>query len=281
MKYIELQIIPYINSETFNEIIIAKLGNAGFDSFIDNEIGLYAYIADNLFDVNEVDNLIKSLPSDFNFKYSFKILEYKNWNEEWESNFEPVIIANKCYIRASFHAPIKDILYEIIIEPKMSFGTAHHETTALMIELILEENFSDKVVLDMGCGTFVLGILAYKLGASEIIGIDNDEWAYNNALENLSNNNIKSRFEVLHGDARLLQKSRMFDIIFANINRNILIEDIKHYSKVLVNNGLLFLSGFYNDDIEAIVDECSKYHIYLSRYLTKNNWVAARFKKSY
>lgn len=281
MKYVELQVVTDNNSSIFNEIIIAKLGNIGFESFIENDNCILAYIAENLFNLSEIENLTNTLLSlGFNFKYSFKVLEEKNWNAEWESNYQPVIIANKCYIRAMFHPTLPDIQYEIIIEPKMSFGTAHHETTSMMIELILEENISNKTVLDMGCGTFVLGILAHKLGASEITGIDNDEWAYNNAFENINNNKIISNFKILLGDAEILQKSEKYDIIFANINRNILLNDIKHYSNVLKNNGLLFLSGFYYDDLNAIIEECLKYNIQLSRYLTKNSWIAARFSKS-
>lgn len=280
MKYFEIQIIPDNNIQSFNEIIIAKLGNIGYDSFIENENGVVAYISENLFDKNELELIKNTLPSDFSFKYEFKIMEEKNWNEEWESNYEPVLISDKCYIRAPFHPKISDIPYEIIIEPKMSFGTAHHETTSMMIELILTENIKDKKVLDMGCGTFILGILAKKLGAAHITGIDNDIWAYNNAVENLRNNDIYSDFEIFHGDAGLLNYDNKFDIIFANINRNILLEDIKHYSKVLSDNGILLLSGFYKEDLDAIENECLKYQIELVRYLTKNNWIAARFSKS-
>lgn len=276
MVYIELNI--KMNPENpLMEIVMVELGELGFESFVDTEDGMLAYIQETLFDEKSIQNMqiIKENPS--LFSYTFQKMEDKNWNEVWESNYDAVVINNRCGIRAPFHPENKDIEFDLVIMPKMSFGTAHHETTSNMIEFLLEENLKNKSVLDMGCGTSVLAILAAKLGARDVVAIDNDEWAYNNSLENIVMNNVPD-IKVFLGDASLLP-SMHFDVIIANINRNILLNDIQAYALSLNSNGVLLMSGFYEQDIPIIKEECAKYKLSFERYISKNNWVAVRFIK--
>jgi ribosomal protein L11 methyltransferase len=276
MNYIELN-VKTLAVTPLSEILIVELGEIGFESFVENEEGFLAYIQENEFDEKKIVELqiIKTNPSIFT--YTFQIVEDENWNAIWESNYEPVVIKNKCGIRAPFHPENKDVEYDLIIEPKMSFGTAHHETTSNMIEFLLEEDLKGKSVLDMGCGTSVLAILAAKRGSSKVFAIDNDEWAYNNSLENILKNN-EPEINVILGDANSLT-NLYFDVIIANINRNILLNDIKFYANSLNDNGILLMSGFYEQDIPAIKEECGKYNLNFDRYISKNNWVAIRFLK--
>jgi len=276
MVYIELNI--KMNPENpLMEIVMVELGELDFESFVDTEDGMLAYIQETLFDEKAIQNMqiIKENPS--LFSYTFQKMEDKNWNEVWESNYDAVVIKNRCGIRAPFHPANKDIEFDLVIMPKMSFGTAHHETTSNMIEFLLEENLKNKSVLDMGCGTSVLAILAAKLGARDVVAIDNDEWAYNNSLENIVMNNVPD-IKVFLGDASLLP-SMHFDVIIANINRNILLNDIQAYALSLNSNGVLLMSGFYEQDIPIIKEECAKYDLAFERYISKNNWVAVRFIK--
>ena len=276
MNYIELNVKNQSNSE-LNDVLIAELGEIGFESFAESEEGFLAYIREDLFDADLIGKLqIIELNPDC-FSYTYQLVEDQNWNAVWESNYEAVVIANRCGIRAPFHPENKDVEYDLVIEPKMSFGTAHHETTSNMIEFLLEEDLKNKTVLDMGCGTSVLAILAAKRGGINIYAIDNDEWAYENSLENTERNQVPE-IKVLLGDAALLH-DMSFDVIIANINRNILLNDIKHYVNVLNDNGVLLMSGFYEQDIPAIKEETEKYNLHFDRYKLKNNWVAIRFTK--
>lgn len=276
MNYIELNVKTQTETE-LNDVLIAELGEIGFESFVENEEGFLAYIVENLFDEQAINNLqiIKANPD--LFLLTSQLVEDQNWNAVWESNYEPVVIKNRCGIRAPFHPENKDVEFDLVIEPKMSFGTAHHETTSNMIEFLLEEELEGKSVLDMGCGTSVLAVLAAKRGAANIVAIDNDEWAYNNSLENIVKNDVPD-IKVFMGDAALLVNVN-FDVIIANINRNILLNDIKHYNAVLNENGILLMSGFYEQDIPIIKEECAKYKLSFDRYISKNNWVAVRFIK--
>lgn len=276
MNYIELNVKTQADN-TLSEILIVELGEIGFESFAESDEGFLAYIQEKLFNEQLIKDLqiIKANPSVFS--YTFQVIEDQNWNEVWESNYDAVVIKDRCGIRAPFHPENKYVEFDLIIEPKMSFGTAHHETTSNMIELLLEEELKGKSVLDMGCGTSVLAILAAKRGAENIVAIDNDEWAYNNSLENIVKNN-EPDIKVLLGDASLLVDMN-FDVIIANINRNILLNDIKNYVKSLNNNGVLLMSGFYEQDIPAIKEECAKYNLCFDRYISKNNWVGIRFIK--
>ncbi|HEX9826829.1 MAG TPA: 50S ribosomal protein L11 methyltransferase, partial [Flavobacteriaceae bacterium] len=211
---------------------------------------------------------------EFEISYTFEEIEQTNWNEEWEKNFNPIIVNGTCSVRAPFHEKPSTV-YDIVIEPKMSFGTGHHETTHMMIQHILKNEFNNKSVLDMGCGTGILAILAEKKGAKSIDAIDYDNWCYLNSLENVERNGCK-HITVLEGDAGLL-KNRAYDIIIANINRNILLNDINVYASCLNKNGSLFLSGFYKDDIPSIEEECQKYMLNLVEIIEEHNWVAIKF----
>ncbi|WP_047545508.1 50S ribosomal protein L11 methyltransferase [Psychroserpens sp. Hel_I_66] len=258
------------------EILIAELGYAGFESFVETDEGVTAYIQkDEYYDsILEDIQILKS--NEFEISFSSEEIEQTNWNEEWEKNFNPIIVDDKCSVRAPFHEK-PDTEFDIIIEPKMSFGTGHHETTHMMIQHILKNDFKDKSVLDMGCGTGVLAILAEMKGAKPLDAIDYDNWCYLNSLENVERNHCE-HISVEEGDASLLA-GRHYDIIIANINRNILLSDMQTYAKCLNTNGTLFLSGFYNEDIPVIEEECNKLGLVKVETLERNNWVALKFQK--
>lgn len=259
-----------------SEILIAELGYAGFESFVENEDGVTAYIP-----VEEVDEEILAgihvLHSDeFNITYSTKEIEQVNWNIEWEKNFSPILVDDKCSVRAPFHEQ-PDTEYDIVIEPKMSFGTGHHATTHMMLQFILKDDWEGKKVLDMGCGTGVLAILAEMRGAKEIDAIDIDNWCYQNTMENVERNNCEL-ISVYEGGAELLE-GRSYDSIIANINRNILLDQIPLYSNCLLNGGNLFLSGFYTEDIPAIEEKCKEHGLMMKEQLERENWTALSFVK--
>ncbi|WP_346881442.1 50S ribosomal protein L11 methyltransferase [uncultured Algibacter sp.] len=258
------------------EILIAELGYGGFESFVETEHGVTAYIQKKAWNKNILDD-IQILDSDeFQITFQFNDIEQINWNQEWEKNFSPIIVDNACTVRAPFHEK-SNTKYDIIIEPKMSFGTGHHETTHMMIQHILQNDFKDKSVLDMGCGTGVLAILVEMRGAKSIDAVDYDNWCYLNSIENVERNNCK-HITVIEGDASVLINKK-YDIIIANINRNILLQDIKTYASCLSENGLLFLSGFYKEDIPIIESECVSNNIELQSLEKRNNWVALKLKK--
>ena len=257
------------------EILIAELGYAGFESFVETETGVTAYIQKEEWRKNILEDIYVLTNNEFKITYTFDEIEQVNWNSEWEKNFNPIIVDNLCSVRAPFHDK-PDTQYDIVIEPKMSFGTGHHETTHMMIQHIMANNFQGKSVLDMGCGTAVLAILAEMKGASSIDAIDIDNWCYLNSIENAERNNCK-KISVFEGDATLLIDQK-YDTIIANINRNILLNDIKTYSKCLNPNGSLFLSGFYETDIDIIEKECNANGLKLKNKLNRNNWVALHFE---
>src|SRR5690606_33590849 len=256
------------------EILIAELGYAGFESFVETDEGVTAYIQKDEWNAAILDDIQILNSDEFEISFTFKEIEQTNWNEEWEKNFNPIIVDNVCSVRAPFH-PKPDVKYDIIIEPKMSFGTGHHETTHMMIQYILKNDFKNKSVLDMGCGTGVLAILAEIKGAKPIDAIDYDNWCYLNSLENVERNNCKN-ITVIEGDASAL-KGKAYDVIIANINRNILLNDMSAYVDALNKNGLLFLSGFYTEDIPAIQAECEKHTLKFEEKLERNNWVSLKF----
>ncbi len=257
------------------EILIAELGYAGFESFVETENGVTAYIQKEEFFDAILDDIQILKSDEFKITYTSDQIEQTNWNKEWEKNFNPIVVDNKCAVRAPFHDKF-DTEFDIIIEPKMSFGTGHHETTHMMIQHILKNNFKDKSVLDMGCGTGVLAILAEMRGATKLEAIDIDNWCYLNSVENVERNNCKN-IQVFEGEASLL-KDKKFNSIIANINRNILLNDIKIYASCLTENGSLFLSGFYKEDIPVIVSECKKYGLSVFDELERNNWIALHLK---
>ncbi len=257
------------------EILIAELGYVGFESFVETPKGVTAYIQKNEFLSTMLEDIQILKNDSFSIRYKFEDIEQVNWNAKWEENFHPILVDNRCAVRAPFHSK-SSAQYDIIIEPKMSFGTGHHETTHMMIQFILDSDIQNKTVLDMGCGTGVLAILAEMKEASNIEAIDIDEWCYLNSIENIERNSCHN-IKVLKGDASIL-KAKKFDIIFANINRNILIKDIPIYASCLNPNGLLFLSGFYKNDIPMIQDVCADYSLNLAAQISKNDWVALKFK---
>ena len=232
---------------------------------------MLAYIPGNLFDKPTFAKFVADF--DYADKLDFQVhkVDQVDWNEEWEKHFfEPIIIGDECLIHSSFHTDLPDVKYKIIIDPKMSFGTGHHETTSLMIGEILTMNFEDKAVLDMGCGTAVLAILAAKRGAKNVLAIDIDDWCVENSLENIHKNNTPD-IEVLLGDAELL-KDRKFNIIIANINRNILLNDMAIYASCMNVGDELFLSGFYQEDIPILEEEANRHQLQFIKSKEKNNW---------
>ncbi len=273
MNYFEVNILlKDATAPDSRDIITAHLSEFGFESFEENETGLKAFIPENLYNESLVNEALKDISEMIPFSYEVNFIKAENWNETWEKNFDPVMVAGKCFIRAPFHASNPEAEFELVIEPKMSFGTAHHETTSMMIELILGKSWEGKKVLDMGCGTGILAILCAKMGESEIVAIDNDEWAFLNAVENIERNNT-GNIKVLQGDDALIEDQN-FDVIIANINRNILLGQIQNYSKALNTDGEIFLSGFYEEDVNILLEEAEKYNLKLKQKITKNNWVA-------
>ena len=256
------------------EILIAELGYAGFESFVETEEGVTAYIQKEEWYENILEDIQILNSEEFKIDFTFNDIEQTNWNEEWEKNFNPIVVDNVCSVRAPFHEK-PNTPYDIIIEPKMSFGTGHHETTHMMIQHILKNDFTNKSVLDMGCGTGVLAILAEKKGANPIDAVDYDNWCYLNSLENVERNNCK-HITVIEGDASVLT-GKKYDIIIANINRNILLNDMETYISCLNKGGLLFLSGFYKDDIPVIQEACEKHLLKFEEKLERNHWVALKF----
>lgn len=278
MAYFEVRFICEPNNDIVGSVLSAFLAEIGFETFVEDEEGITGYVQEDAFDIDSIQEVINNLPIQATITFSHKYIEDQDWNEEWEKNyFEPLIIDNQCSVQSTFHKLESNCKYQIIIDPKMAFGTGHHQTTELMIREILETDFEGKSVLDMGCGTAILAILASMKGADPITAIDIDKWAYDNAIENLALNNVNN-ITVAIGGADLLGKEK-YNIILANINRNILLNDIHTYASVLNDGGILFMSGFYTEDIPTIVEECEKYGLSYSNNRVKDNWTAVKFIK--
>ncbi|WP_369048760.1 50S ribosomal protein L11 methyltransferase [Tenacibaculum sp. UWU-22] len=263
--------------EPATEILIAELGEVGFESFVENEEGVTAYIQKSDWNPTILNDIFILNSDEFQIKFNQKEVAQTNWNAEWEKNFNPIQVDDLVSIRAPFHEN-PNLPYDIVIEPKMSFGTGHHETTFMMVQHLLQLDVKDKKVLDMGCGTGILAIFSELKGADSVDAIDIDNWCYLNSLENVQRNNC-SRIKVYEGDAELLTNKK-YDIVIANINRNILLADINKYTKCLSSKGVLLLSGFYKDDIPIIDKEALKNELQLKRVIEKNNWVAVKYVKN-
>ena len=258
-----------------SDILIAVLGELPFETFLTTEKGFDAYIKE----VDFTSDLLSDLPTfDFNYSYTFEIIQQQNWNEAWESNFNPVVVEDKCVIRASFHQAPENNVMDIIIDPKMSFGTGHHDTTWLMARELFLLDLKNKSILDMGCGTGVLAIIAKKLGANIVTGIDIDDWSIENSNENAKANNC-SDIVFEKGNASLLVEKK-FDLIFANINRNVLLKDLPTYYNSLNENGIILLSGFFENDLNELNQKATALNFSFDKKETRNNWCLLKYFKN-
>ncbi|MFD0794395.1 50S ribosomal protein L11 methyltransferase [Mucilaginibacter litoreus] len=276
MNYYELLFTTITTEDYQQDLLIAALGEIGFDTFEEVELGFKAYIPVDNFDEQALNDALEPYREMFTFSYDVTLIPQKNWNEVWESNFEPIQIGNKVYVRATFHQPQPQFPYEIVIDPKMAFGTGHHQTTAMMMQLMLENDFVGKKVLDMGCGTGILAILAAKLGAANITAIDYDPVCYESTIENADLNSTKD-IKALCGSKEVIPDEQ-FDIILANINRNILLDQMDAYARVLKPGGEIYFSGFYETpDLDIITEEARKYNLKYITHKKDKEWVAAKF----
>jgi ribosomal protein L11 methyltransferase len=260
--------------ELGSEILVAELGEKPFESFIETDLGLVAYIKKHLCTDDILEDIYILNSPEFTISYTIEEIDQVNWNEEWEKNFEPIDVDGLCHVRATFH-PKTDSKFDIVIEPKMSFGTGHHETTHMMIQHLLETDVTGMKTLDMGCGTAILAILAEMKGAKPIDAIDIDNWCYLNSIENAERNNCK-HILVYEGDAALL-KNKKYDLIIANINRNILLNDMQAYVDCLNEKGTILFSGFYDEDIPFIDASCTEKGLTFVKKLNRNNWVSLKY----
>jgi len=273
--YIEYD-FTVVPKEPGTEILIAELGVAGFESFVENEAGVTAYIQKQDWNTAILNDILVLNSKEFSISFTEKEVAQTNWNSEWEKNFEQIQVDNLVSIRAPFHED-PQLKYDIVIEPKMSFGTGHHETTHMMVQHLINLDLEGKKTLDMGCGTGILAIFAEMKGAKPIDAIDIDNWCYLNSIENAERNKC-SQITVYEGDVSLLT-AKKYDVLIANINRNILLNDLKTYTNCLDKDGILLLSGFYQEDIPVIDSEVSNCGLVLEKTIERNNWVALKYKK--
>ncbi|MBI2730228.1 MAG: 50S ribosomal protein L11 methyltransferase [Sphingobacteriales bacterium] len=270
-SYIQVT-INNINSEQ-SDILIALLADIGYEGFEEGEWFLKAFIEEKEY----TEEVLKDILQPHQLTFVKEVIAQINWNEEWEKNFEPVLVDDFCAVRASFHQPINTVQHEIIITPKMSFGTGHHATTYMMMKSMQQIDFSNKTVLDFGTGTGVLAILAEKLGAINILAIDNDEWSINNGKENIENNHCSSISIELKDD---LNGVGEFDIVLANINRNVLLGNMKAIASSVKQNGVILISGFYKEDIPALVEEAAAYQMVVVQQTERTSWCCMKFAKN-
>jgi ribosomal protein L11 methyltransferase len=272
MKYLKVSFSCLPNTEVITDVLASDLAEIGYETFVTTEIGLDAYVPESAYSEERALQVIQDFILESEITFSSEELEDKDWNEEWEKHyFQPIVIDNDCIIRSTFHKIEGEYKYQILIDPKMAFGTGHHQTTGLILREILKMELQGKSVLDMGCGTAVLAILASMKGADSITGIDIDDWAYKNAIENVRLNNVKN-IKLMRGGAELLG-DESYDVIFANINRNILLRDIPLYAKSMNHNAKLIMSGFYKEDIPAIQLKCEEVGLTYSHFNELDNWV--------
>lgn len=287
MYYIKLNITLSLNQKWEEEnfwiadVFKDSLISLGFDSFVDTQNGFEAYCSEENYCLDKVKQVAKEslgFVDNLEISYLEEKIEQKDWNAEWEKDYPSVVFGDFCVVRPEFNPKQEGIKYDIIINPKMSFGTAHHQTTSLIIDFISKEDIAGKRVMDMGCGTGVFAILSMKMGAEYAKAIDIDIWAAENAKENANKNTVS--VDVLLGDASLLSENEKFDIFFANINRNILLADMQTYSNSIQEGGVLFLSGFYSQDVAILEAECKEFGLELTDVETKDNWAAMRLVKT-
>ena len=273
---VKVQITPY--SETVSDILSALLADIGFESFVQTATGLDAYIQTSLFNKEKLESVIENFPFNATISYVIESIKGKNWNEEWEKNFfQPIVIGDRCVIHSTFHHDVPRTEYDIVINPQMAFGTGHHETTSLIIGELLDSDLQGKSLLDMGCGTSILAILARMRGAEPCTAIDIDEWCVRNSLENIELNHVDN-ISVFQGDASSLEDIGPFDVVIANINRNILLNDMKQYVRCMREGSQLFMSGFYVDDIPLIQAEAERNGLHFVHHQEKNRWAAVKFE---
>ncbi|HEY0029505.1 MAG TPA: 50S ribosomal protein L11 methyltransferase [Bacteroidia bacterium] len=276
MNYVELS-VTVEPKEQGSDILIAQLSDLGFESFVETETGFSAYIPEEEYSEEEIEFTFGDFEELFDISFLSKVIPQQNWNKEWESSFQPIEVDGKCYIRAPFHEPNPAFIYDVIIEPKMSFGTGHHDTTQLMIRQLMLLNVKNKSLLDMGCGTGVLAIVASMLGADPITAVDIDQWSYENTIENLQKNNINNAL-VHKGDAQILE-GKIFHTILANINRNILMADMPVYVRSLEKGGDLILSGFFETDVAELKQAAEKLGLKYEGTKVSNQWAMLHFSK--
>ncbi|MCH5228973.1 MAG: 50S ribosomal protein L11 methyltransferase [Muribaculaceae bacterium] len=275
--YISLRIDATPCDENVTDLLAAFLAETDYETFVPDNCGLTAYVRKDKFSEEGVKDILRDFPMDVKLNYSFEEIEGEDWNKEWEQNYyQPIQIDNKLVVRSSFHTdyPRGDI--EIIIDPKMAFGTGHHSTTAGVTSLLLEEDLKGKRVIDMGTGTGILSIIAKKLGAGETTGIDIDEFAIENAIENAENNNVAIKFYV--GDDRILKELEPADLFFANINLNVILDNLDKYVAKIKPGGKIFLSGFLMDDKEKILKRADELGLTLEREKEDKNWVSMKLR---
>lgn len=274
MDFLEIS-IPL--DATLQEAVCAELDFLDYNSFLETEKALLAYIEEEKFDESALKEVLENYqPSPV---FSVAKQEKKNWNEEWEKNFEQTEINDRCLIRASFHKPEKTYEYEIVINPQMSFGTGHHSTTSMVVDFELEIDFTEKTVLDVGCGTSILSIMAMKRGAKEVVACDIDDWCIENSLQNIKLNDLKNIKVLKGGINEIPHPHSSYQIILANINKNVILEDLVSYSRYMTENGYLVLSGFYENDVQDIVEEAGKHGFTHKETKTKNNWASLLLRK--
>ena len=275
MNYIEYN-FTVSPTEMGAEILMAELAEVGFDSFEDTPTGIKAYIPKDSWNEHILQDIYLLSNPEFTISYQITEIEQVNWNEEWEKNFSPIVVEDLCTVRANFH-PVPNTRYDIVITPKMSFGTGHHETTYMMLQQLLPLSLEGAKVLDMGCGTGILAIMAALRGAQDITAIDIDPWCVENATENVQQNDC-SFITIKEGDVSLIA-GEQYNLILANINRNILLSDIPAYTQALLPQGLLLVSGFYEEDLPAIKEKCQEVGLTYLSHIERNRWVSAKFQR--
>ncbi len=278
MKYTAVNFVSADIEEWQKDLLIAELGDIGFDTFEDSEDGFVGYIPSSNLDIQALETLLLVQVSDYQLDYTVNDIEEQNWNTLWESNFNPILVDDTCYVRATFHEPKPTYDYEIVIDPKMSFGTGHHQTTSMMLSFILANDFEGKRVLDMGCGTGILAILAAKRGAASLLAVDYDPICVDSVEENKQLNNI-TNLESRLGSKDVIVDGK-YDVILANINRNILLDQLDTYASVLELGGELYLSGFYEgEDLDILRSKCEAIGFSFQEKKVMDSWCAAKFVK--